>query len=621
MKGIASDKTFINIFKSYIIVLIIPLVFGIIISSFIAKALYHELVELGNYSTYLVQSETDNTLGLILSDASQLASHSTLRQTIFFDDEKKYDPSTKIMINSMSKEILAVSNDYIENIYIYYQVSNSVISYDGRLGGSSVSWYLEKELNLTENDLMDHARQLPTGGILLNKSKNNPYLIAICPVFGRNSYNIGGAVCIKIDTKLITHGLKEFEFSDGEIFITDGDAYFGSSGKSGYNFQDLKAGVAKTMYTYGLNSKYPNIEYRLAIPTSTFFNPFYKSVLITVVYAVFCLISGIAIVLLISYKRYRILGSFMKLTSSTTPKDAITAIERTLKQVTQHKFSNGNYQVKINQLKREKHFERLFTSVPHPKHAISSLGEYGIVFPYEFYTVAVIDNVMDYSGLFAEEGINIDEDELYMHATTILRAVYEELFSEYAKAYVTTVSSCRICIINFDTDGGRIDRTLAEAAEFCKTNFGMELICCRGQTVSSLSRIKESLKTAMSEAFNENFQDSRENDNSHISERIKDYICENFSNINLDISLIADEFQLSTSYVSRIFKQSTGHTILEYISYCRIAEAKQLLCETNLSIRAISEKVGYSSTRTFTRTMQRLEEISPSEYRSFHKIN
>ena len=88
MKGIASDKTFINIFKSYIIVLIIPLVFGIIISSFIAKALYHELVELGNYSTYLVQSETDNTLGLILSDASQLASHSTLRQTIFFDDEK-----------------------------------------------------------------------------------------------------------------------------------------------------------------------------------------------------------------------------------------------------------------------------------------------------------------------------------------------------------------------------------------------------------------------------------------------------------------------------------------------------------------------------------------------------
>lgn len=616
MKGLTSDKTFKSIFLSYAIVLVIPLIFGVIISSVIAKTIFQELVELGTYSARLTQSKVDNTLGGIMSVASNLAGNETLRKTIFIDDENIYDPGLKILVNSMSKDLYSISNDLIDNIYIYYNVNDSVISYDGRISGSSTLWYLKKELNLTGTDIMSYARDYPTGNILMC-NMDRPNLIAVIPVYGKNTYKIGGAICIKIDEKKLLNIIKDYEFGGGKIIITDGNKYIASSGESGFDFPIFEAMLSDTMYTVDWNSTFAGLEYSLFIPTKSFFNPYNKALSITVMYTIICLISGTAIVLFISYKRYRLLRSFMKLTSTTTPRDAIDSIERTLKQATQYKLRFGNYQTKINQLKREKQLESLFAYIPHPERANSNLDEYGITFPYKFFTIAIIDDVMDYSGLFSDEGQNMSEDDLYMHATTILRAVYEELFSSYAKAYITTTSDCRVCIINFDIDNGRIDSTLHEAAEFCKTNFGMDLLCCRGQTVTSIDRIKESLKSAMNDAFEKTYGDITDNERTTNGQKIKSYIDDHYSDKSLDISMIADALRLSPSYVSRIFKQTTGHTVLDYISLCRITEAKQLIRETNKSIRLISEMVGYSSVRTFTRTMQRLDEMSPSEYRSF----
>lgn len=44
-------------------------------------------------------------------------------------------------------------------------------------------------------------------------------------------------------------------------------------------------------------------------------------------------------------------------------------------------------------------------------------------------------------------------------------------------------------------------------------------------------------------------------------------------------------------------------------------KAKELMRTTNDSIAEISEKVGYASANTFTRSFKKIEQITPSQYR------
>lgn len=95
--------------------------------------------------------------------------------------------------------------------------------------------------------------------------------------------------------------------------------------------------------------------------------------------------------------------------------------------------------------------------------------------------------------------------------------------------------------------------------------------------------------------------------------RIKEYIEEHLTE---DISLndVAEWINLSPAYVSRIFKEETGETFVEYISRERITRAKQLLQSTNLSIKDVGFKCGFNNMQTFIRTFKRIENCTPSQY-------
>lgn len=92
------------------------------------------------------------------------------------------------------------------------------------------------------------------------------------------------------------------------------------------------------------------------------------------------------------------------------------------------------------------------------------------------------------------------------------------------------------------------------------------------------------------------------------------YINEHYSE-NLYLEMIADEMGMSPKYVSRIFKESTGQNLTDYISLIRINKAKQYLSETNLLIGDISSKVGIHSRSTFLRLFKKYEGITPMDYR------
>ncbi|WP_230399912.1 AraC family transcriptional regulator [Novisyntrophococcus fermenticellae] len=91
----------------------------------------------------------------------------------------------------------------------------------------------------------------------------------------------------------------------------------------------------------------------------------------------------------------------------------------------------------------------------------------------------------------------------------------------------------------------------------------------------------------------------------------------NYINQNLqeDISLegISSQFYISTSYICRIFKSSTGMTINKYITARRISIAKSLLAE-GLSVNEVCGQCGYNNYSNFVKAFTKTVGISPKKY-------
>lgn len=88
------------------------------------------------------------------------------------------------------------------------------------------------------------------------------------------------------------------------------------------------------------------------------------------------------------------------------------------------------------------------------------------------------------------------------------------------------------------------------------------------------------------------------------------------SNLESDLSLkvLEHKFFIDKSYLSRLFKKSTGSNIHEYIIYKRISKAKKLLSE-GFSVTDTCMNCGFNDYSNFLRMFKRTVGVSPGEYK------
>ena len=86
--------------------------------------------------------------------------------------------------------------------------------------------------------------------------------------------------------------------------------------------------------------------------------------------------------------------------------------------------------------------------------------------------------------------------------------------------------------------------------------------------------------------------------------------------LDRDLSLkeLSTIVQMSPSYFSQLFKQTTGTTPHQYVIRCRIERAKDLLKQGRLSIAEISTQVGFVDQSHLHRYFKRLVGITPKTY-------
>jgi two-component system response regulator YesN len=84
----------------------------------------------------------------------------------------------------------------------------------------------------------------------------------------------------------------------------------------------------------------------------------------------------------------------------------------------------------------------------------------------------------------------------------------------------------------------------------------------------------------------------------------------------ISLQAVAEEFGFNYTYLSYLFKKSLGKSPSEYLTQCRIDQAKRLLTQSEEhSIKEISSAVGYDDPYYFSRIFKATIGLSPSEYR------
>lgn len=97
-------------------------------------------------------------------------------------------------------------------------------------------------------------------------------------------------------------------------------------------------------------------------------------------------------------------------------------------------------------------------------------------------------------------------------------------------------------------------------------------------------------------------------------ERAKAYIQEKYSK---DISLdeVSREVNISPYYFSKVFKEKAGENFIDYLTNIRIEKAKELLMQSDKSIKEVCNEVGYSDPNYFSRMFKKKTGMTPTEFK------
>lgn len=82
-----------------------------------------------------------------------------------------------------------------------------------------------------------------------------------------------------------------------------------------------------------------------------------------------------------------------------------------------------------------------------------------------------------------------------------------------------------------------------------------------------------------------------------------------------DIAFYADRLHISPVYLSRVVRQVTGRTVIDYINQMLMIEASFLLRMSPMSITQIADHLHFADTPSFSKFFSRMNGMSPKEYR------
>lgn len=102
--------------------------------------------------------------------------------------------------------------------------------------------------------------------------------------------------------------------------------------------------------------------------------------------------------------------------------------------------------------------------------------------------------------------------------------------------------------------------------------------------------------------------------NETLVSKIQEYLQLHFRE-GLSLTILADEFEITPSYLSTIFHKEIGEPYSKYLLKLRMETAKALLSNPNSKVQEVALNIGFSSSKHFISVFKSYYGISPGEFK------
>jgi len=132
--------------------------------------------------------------------------------------------------------------------------------------------------------------------------------------------------------------------------------------------------------------------------------------------------------------------------------------------------------------------------------------------------------------------------------------------------------------------------------------------------LGTLAEITAFLDDFYKELLNNIHNDRHLSDNNDRFQKIMNYFETHYKD-SISFEDVAQQLEISYSYMRKIIKEKTGESLLDCLCRVRIRESKKLLLESDMTIVQIAEETGFANIQSLNRFFKKFEGITPGEYK------
>lgn len=129
----------------------------------------------------------------------------------------------------------------------------------------------------------------------------------------------------------------------------------------------------------------------------------------------------------------------------------------------------------------------------------------------------------------------------------------------------------------------------------------------------NFSSLLQSIEAILQNTFTKKTEPD-DNSNPKLLASIVSYVKENATK-DINLNIVAAHFNKTPSYISSLFKKSTGNGFNDYITNERVKIAKSLLSTSNIAIYQVAGLCGYPNAKYFSVVFKKMTGETPAEYR------
>lgn len=512
---LTKKRMFRTLLTSYILVLLIPIALSAIMYTNTLSAAKKQVSDMGEFSALQLKTQTDAFISKVISTASSISINPTIRSTINLTED--CTPEERYQINKLSNYLgeNESGSETIQNAYIYFGGSRSLLSSRYRYIDNEAEMFAEKSFGVGIADLEELIKKNPKGTVMLKTDEvdvgSESLILVIEPVMNEN-YLFKGAVILTINAEKLMGISENAIYKNGTTLIIspERDIYVSADG-SGKIFWDdsgqtRDASLSK-LVGYGVcsaesKSDISGLLYATAIPVDEFYQPVRSIMLFMIRYIIICLAIGVVAAFRAAKKRYSPIENILKHISTKQEGSEFQAIEQALKHATEREKVFERLQIEQQENARNNVLEGMVKGRYSDIEYIGSvLSLHNLDLSGNLFAVAAFD-VEDFLSLFFGKEDMPAEEQLKL-SYVIFKSVIEELLAPISRSYAVkldTSFACIICINNAtysDETLHSIKEALNRAMSFIEENFGLQILAAVSPVLNSISELSTGYSYAL----------------------------------------------------------------------------------------------------------------------------